>query len=373
MENNSNETQTNEVQPGSLPVTVSLNEFHDGIAEVFFLYVRSIGQMTDAKTAWATTGLPMEDRATFSMFNPDLRAKDVGLSFERIRQTQFAQAAQIIYDYAFYGRLDASQEEMGSGTYYSWVSAFLGDAAQGCIANEWDSYGSNISNIAEDCLLVAEIANARHVLEGGEAFYFFAKKDKDLKDRDFSVSGLTIRQMAILSGMEEMSVRSAANPKRANTLKTYSEDGRTCVALDVAKAWLQSKGRYIPITRFGPSVEIDFSKRRFADTTEMLVVIRQRYESLVARDGKEPMYARFAEIGHSINEDGSLPDSLFGVKSLSSKDQMRALAKALEWPADLFALRCQEAVLLNQVSRIERELREISQAVPNVQRVGEVK
>jgi hypothetical protein len=57
MDNNSNDIQASEIQPGSLPITISLDEFHDGIAEVFFLYVRSIGLMTDDKTAWATNRL----------------------------------------------------------------------------------------------------------------------------------------------------------------------------------------------------------------------------------------------------------------------------------------------------------------------------
>jgi hypothetical protein len=212
------------------------------------------------------------------------------------------------------------------------------------------------------------LANARNVLEGGESFFisFGTPQARD----EYSFNSLTIRQMALLSGMEEMSIRAAANPKRANPLKTHSEDGGTRVAIDVAKVWLQAKGRYVPIQRYRSAGEVDLVKRGFIDTWQIFEVLDARHQMRVDHDGLEAVKANLEKLGVSVGN-GLNGTYMELEEAISNESFMRPLAEFLELPVDLFVLRCKEVLAKQQLAKVERELRELANPRANTSEIAQ--
>lgn len=345
--------QQKESQGGGFPVPFTLDAFREDILEVFVHYVRIIGWMTDKKTAWAVTGSSLEMRESF--FDPDNRASDIGLTFNDIRKTPFALTLEQLYEYAFFGKLDTSAESMSDESIYTWLTGIVCDALNGFVAMEWDNYGAAIHASINRCAVVAEVANARHVLEGGESFFnYFGPQSK----HEFSYDALTIRQMALLTGMEEMSIRAAANPKRATPLKTYSADGGTRIALEDAKAWLQHKGRYVEITRFYSAGEVDLTKQRFLNITDVLNALTSRFRMLGESKGFDVLQPRLEKLGIKVLKGFVLPYMNDEDINVADEALMRQLAEALELPPDILVLRIKELVTSQQLAAIERELRE---------------
>ena len=86
--------------------------------------------------------------------------------------------------------------------------------------------------------------------------------------------------MALLSGMEEMSIRAAANPKRTKPLKTVNAEDGTHIEIAVAKEWLQQKGRYVPISYDWSEGEIDLFRHKFTDIKEFDSTLYARFRLL---------------------------------------------------------------------------------------------
>lgn len=347
-------------QATSFPVSLTREAFRAAVLDVFLHYIRTISWITDEKTAWAIAGLPAPNDP-FSIFDPDDGAAELGLTYEHIRRTDFARAMEHLYEFGFLGRLDESAESMVYESYYTWVSAIVCDAASGYVALEWDSYGASICDSARSCVLVAELANARNMLEGDESF-FIGLRVGSAKDKAVGDESLTVRQMALLSGMEEMSIRAAANPKRANALQTHIEDGGTRIAFDVAKAWLQSKGRYVPITRYWSAGEVDLAKRRFTNPGALIEALDARREMIAARDGAEQLNDRLAGLGVPVEKEVDRNYWNIDEPNLHDESLMRTLAELLKLPGDLLVLRTREMLAIQQLSQIERQLREATLA-----------
>lgn len=335
------------------PVPFSLDAFRNDILEVFFHYVRIIGWIADEKTALQVMNL--EPANPGHLFNPEWSAKDNGLNYEHVRGTQFAVALEHLYEFAFFGRRDLSAEPMEDEGYYMWVSDLVLDAFESSVSAHWDMYGSMASDHAKNCLVVAETANARVILEGGEPFSYFNNGSGRVESASEGV--LTIRQMALLSGMEEMSIRAAANPKRANPLKTHTSDVGTRIAIDVAKEWLTSKGRYLPIEIYRSAGNVDLSKRGFADYQDLWHALNARCLMIADRDGldlvKEKLAALHLRLAPGISEYLEIEDAAYANEPL-----IRLLADLLELPADLLVLRCKETVANEQLAAIGRQIKQ---------------
>jgi hypothetical protein len=357
-------------QPTSLAAPISapvapftLEAFRGDIANVVVHYLRALGCIAgEAALSTPVTEAPFKV-TNFSLFNPDNAAADLDLTYEYVRDTSFARLMEVLYEFAFYGRLDASAEAMAYESTYMWIAALLMDAREGHYAEEWDSYGAVIDVSAENCLHVAELANARHVLEGGEGFSFFSRRQGKVKDTDgTTLDDLSIRQVALLAGMEEMSVRAAANPKRANPLRTRNEDGRTRIACEDAKSWLQAKGRYLPVVRYWSAGEVDLKKRRFRDPYELLRALDARRASLATRPDATGLNEALASADVRLRQgpDGDFID-LDVVSRFEDADFMVRLAGLLELPAQWLVLRAREAVAAARLADVERELKALIQ------------
>jgi len=155
-----------------------------------------------------------------------------------------------------------------------------------------------------------------------------------------------------------MSIRSAANPKRANPLKTYTEDGGTRVNIEVAKEWLKSKGRYVPVTLFYSAGDVDLTKRRFADFEELWFALNARFLMIADRDGLDVMKTKLATLGISVGK--GVNREYLDIDELAYADDqlMASLAQMLELPSELLVLRCKEIGATQQLVEIEKQLRQ---------------
>lgn len=344
----------------SFPVPFTLDKFRKDIVEVFFFYVRTIAWITDAETAWKIAGKdPGKD--LLSIYDPVLTAADLDVTYEQIQATPFARALEHLYNFAYFGRCDASAEKMLYESYYMWIADLVSDAAFGYVSVERDSYGSPIQDSANRCVQVAETANARNVLEGGEAFsYFSIGKDRD----DYVSIGdgvLTVRQMALLAGMEEMSIRSAAGPKRVNRLITHNDEGKTRIRIDVAKEWLMSKGKYIPITYYYSASDVDLTERKFACYHELWLSLNARFMVISNRYGMDSVREKLSAIGVEVTFNHGA--ECLGELDHENDELIAALAQVLELPSDMLVLRCKEMVAIQQLAEIEACVRRAAQAV----------
>lgn len=332
--------------------------FRRDVANVFLYYVRSIAWMTDHDTAWAILKLP-QDEASYPLYRAEFDAAELNVTFEHIRQTEFAKALERMYEYAYYGRKNHNEEPLEHESIHTWISCLLCDAREGHMASEWDSYGWYVKESAERCAQVAETANARVTLEGGEPF--FQEFQRSSKEGFLSENLLTIRQVSLLSGMEEMSIRASANPKRQNPLKTITTEHGTRVEIGVAKAWLQSKGRYIPISDIWTAGEIDLVKYRFEDYGALDGTLQARYRLFCNERDRKGLDAEFAAANITTKNGVAGPILDLSVNDYHNEEQIRVVARVLELPAELLVLRVKETLAQENLRLIERALREATQ------------
>jgi hypothetical protein len=348
------ENLTANAQESGFPVPLSTEQFHDDVVTLFLHQIRQIAWLTDRNKAWLITGKVPADSS--SLFDPELSSGDAGLVYADIQETPFAQYLENMYQYAYFGVLDESLEPMEYETGYTWMASLLYDMNRSMFMVEWESYGGDGKHSAARCLTVAELANARMVLEGKEGFSHFSGASQREDDTTSWVDALTIRQMALLAGMEEMSIRAAANPKRANPLPTFSEEGRTRIAISDAKAWLQSKGRYVPVTRRWTRKEIDFTTRRFSSFPDMLGIVMDRRADLMRQEGtSDDFFNTFADLFSRYGLNAEEPRTCF-----AHQQYVHDLAEVLRFPIELFCLRVRELLAKEESDAVKRALQELA-------------
>ncbi len=347
-------------QGGGLPVPFGRETLHQDVLIVFLHEIRTLGWICEAPAAWRVISKSPADHNV--LFDPDASLEDLGLAYTDIQHTPIAQTLERMYDYGYFGISDESAEAMVDESIFTWISAILTDVRHSSVMNEWGTYGGVGSASAERCLRVAELANARRVLEGAENFFHFRWGTPD--EESVAAGSLTVHQMGLLAGMEEMSIRAAANPKRANRLATKIEEGRTRIPIDTAKEWLTSKGRYVPITPRWNSGEIDLANRRFINIDELHTALEARHQFLTLQDDRHvDLDTQLVAIGLNVHRSPDLGQGRLTLEKahFSNSEFMRKVAAILELPNDLLVLRAREAVANEELSAVERELR----ALPN--------
>lgn len=345
-------------QESGFPVPFTIEEFQRDVLTLYVQQVRAMAWMIGGTSdklplLMQTFGKGLPDAT--DIYFPEYRVEELELSWADIADTDFAQGLLNMYQYAYFGIYDASLDPMEYETVYTWLYALLVDLKGSAFLEEWDAYGAEGKDSAKHCLEVAELANARRMLETGKGFSYLISGTS--KDEGYLDDGqLTVRQMALLAGMEEMSIRAAANPKRANPLPTFSEDGRTRIAVDAAKAWLQSKGRYVTISRQYQSGNIDLTKRKFSNFTDLTSVIDDRKLFLAEKSDK---HGHLIEI--RIDElEAKHGCSRYDMQAFLNPDFVSGLADILAFPLSLFALRVREALAKEELAAVERSLREMN-------------
>lgn len=311
---------------------------------------------------WEAAGIAPD--SPDEIYNPDWTVADWGLKWEDVAGLDFAIYLDNMFQYGQFGLLDMGWEPMEEGTGYTWTSLILMDMQNSKFLQDWsEGYSGEGAESVARCLEAAELANARYVLETGDPFCYqlSAKERGDEK----GVDGLTVRQVALLAGMEEMSVRAAANPKRANFLQTFSDNGRTRVKQQVAKSWLQSKGRHLEIKGVDSGRNNELRKRPFKNQAELVQKLRARAISLCVTHGcglaaSDARVLDFLESGEHIFSENPAWEPGQQRAALHDPSFVQALAENLAMPADLLSLRVREVLAKEELQSIQQSLREIS-------------
>lgn len=160
----------------------------------------------------------------------------------------------------------------------------------------------------------------------------------------------------MLSGMEEMSVRTAVSRKGPNQLPTHKEDGRTLVRSEDARAWLKAKGRYLHITREWSGEQLQLEKTKFANLSELDGALQQQIQHLSGEAGKSPDDIK--DRMRSVYQSHGYPDGLGVMTYAQAKDGklMAAVAEALSLPPQLLVLRTQQAQLSDELQLLDMEI-----------------
>lgn len=304
---------------------------------------------------WALLSRTPTEHA-FELANPDMEPKDLGLKFSDIESISMVQGLMQFYDYGVHGILDTSKPDFddsdGDG---NWLSRILYDLRRSSFLEDWSGYTLEDRNGAVDrCLFVAELANARLMLEGGREGFFLGVQESRM---------LSIRQMSLLSGMTEASIRTLAGPNRKNRLITKKEGNNTFIDIEDAKLWLISKSRYVPIKKTSARGAEDFTGRKFFSGDEFEEAINYRREFLISELGKDVVNERIATTG-LVEVDiphKNIPGTFKGIgnEQLLNTDLMRRLGDALQLPIELFSLRATEAVTHEKLRAIEMQLKQV--------------
>lgn len=253
-----------------------------------------------------------------------------------------------LYDYAILGVARLPIYRMADETEYTMAAAYVYDTWNMKLVREM-TMGDGVS--LAKCHHVAELGAARVALDGGERYFGF--------DRNTPDSALTIREIALLAGMEESSVRNAAVKGKAGALKTFQEDGSTLVAREDALEWLKGRKGFVPTTFRDELGEIDLVSHSFATLNEVDEFMDARLKTLGFTP--ERLAKRMKVSPKSMNV-----KSMFGLYFADggARDQeaLERLAGLLNISADVFVLRVRETINLEEARGIRRALAELTAA-----------
>ncbi len=342
----------------------SKDDLRQAVVDLFLLHLRTASLWTGPGHRLQTEGLAVEEH---ELWNPELSVDTLGLAYRQVAGSTFARVMEYQYDYAFQGIEGMDYEPMDMGTTHTWISAYLSDLDNGFVLHEWESFGVEVDHRAalRRCLEVAELANARRTLETGEPFFYFdgAQARGGKGEAATAVGGLTVRQVALLAGMEEMTIRAAISRKSAGALVPHKEDGRTLFKPEVVKQWLQAKGRYLPITQGRPEHEINLAQVELKNLLALQRAVSLRVDQLdeSARAGTRPIYRAVEAL---VPGAGQLGSPALTPAVLRDTARMTQLAELLQLPPALFALRAQQAALNEERQATERQLKALVDATP---------
>lgn len=356
------QTHSHDIRSG-FPVAITKAQLREDILNVYLLQARTTCLMVPEDTAWPLAG---EARVTHlgRIWDSDLAPQDLEIRYADIQSVQFARALEQQYDFGFLGLVTQGLEPMHYETLHMWVAAYLMDLRDCQLVEEWESYGVALEESVLRCLHVCELANARLTLEGREAFSYFAgldgsgkkarKGEKRVADRATSLDGLTVRQMALLSGMEEMTIRTAASRPGPNQLPTFKDENRrTLIKTADARQWLKAKGRYVPITAHPESVDLATVKIRTVDEFNELVLERMRH--LISTGSSFASMER--AIAESMRAHGFEPAENLTREMLNSRSLIEQVARVLELSPEVLPLRARQAALQDELSELDMQVR----------------
>lgn len=269
--------------------------------------------------------------------------------YEMVATTALAGQVEMLYDLAYLGHIDTDVADLSSESGPSWTSRILADLYRSHFIDEWKEYAHCKESIWR-CLQVYETAHARLKLEDIDRYDLFMDWHGPYVD------GMTIRQLSLLSGMTEASLRTMASPKRKNPLKTQSDGKNTFVALADAKAWLIVKGRYVPIKYTSRGGRVDPTRRRFGSAHELLVALRQRVRFQLSEPNAEDTRSKLSAIHPDLLVPGERTHILLEEAHLDDSDLMKRLGDALGLSGELLALRAAEARALDRLRDVERQI-----------------
>lgn len=189
---------------------------------------------------------------------------DAILSAMRNSPPAMATHLSLMYDYAFEGVLYEDSMD------WSVIEEDIVPFSLGFMAMEGFMENNASVEIRFDrCQHVVDLAMARHYLDEG---CFVMDGEETLFNH------LTLRQVALLAGIDEKTVRNIASSKSKKLLTTTSINGRTYVRTDIALDWLKSRGFRETVIRRS-TTERDMSKTVFYNLADFGTFIVERREA----------------------------------------------------------------------------------------------
>ncbi len=337
---------------GHVPIPISREQFDADVLLIYIYWARVTALLAGATSGAIWLKQPLADAS--DLFDPDFGPEEFGMRFEHIADLDFAKYSGWMYDYGIHAIDHASAESMGDETPYTWFSAHVFDLSNGTLPELYTNDGGDATRgAANRWLTVAELANARNILEGGESFFHFSRLP-GAEDAGGSCQ-LTFRQLALLAGIDEMSVRMAANPKRPDALRTITELGHAFVPIEVARAWLERKRRHIPVRINTDRSRVDLAAAEISGPADLVSLLDQRIHEIRKYDSDQRVWRRLEQAG-VVEGDG------IAVKNLLREDGsfIGVLAQHLDIDVDILRLRVREALAKETLSRVSREVARIA-------------
>lgn len=283
------------------------------------------------------------------------------LTYEQLAETAFASTMEELYELAYHGMVYGTGYDLNSESSASWVSRILMDLSGSHFAVAWDDY-STCKDAIRALVEVCETAQARMVLED------IQQSDTFMDWHSYEGhDGLTFRQIALLSGMTEASLRTMANPKRNNALKTNSHGRNTYITPADAREWLISKGRHVPISDIDrQGAELDLVNETFHNFDHFCDRLDSRLHFLLGSEAAEDVTTALEDVREGLLS-RRLMDQTPYLKLEPSEYAdtvlMAKIGRALQLPSDLLALRSAALYARSQAEDFERRIKEIGTKV----------
>lgn len=264
---------------------------------------------------------------------PEMDAESLGITYDLVSGSALAETMEELYDFAFHGRYTI-EEDLNSESSASWVSRILDDLRGSSFAAELHEYFP-CQEALTALFSVCETVQARMVLEDlveGDRFMDWHPRSLE--------QGLTIRQVALLSGMTEASLRTMANPNRKNPLPVKSDGRNTYVDAAAAKKWLIAKGRYVPLVNAdGRGANLDLVKEPISSVAALVDRLDQRFHFLAGADGGNAVVDAINQLDPSLAKKRLFDNSLYlafeeNDKRLQQREFLIQLAKILQLPVE---------------------------------------
>jgi len=285
--------------------------------------------------------------------DPETDWESGGFRYDMVATTALAESMETLYDLAYLGHVDTDVSDLDSESGPAWISRVLMDMRRSDFVTEWNEY-SKCEESIQRCLQVFETSQARLVLESIEA------DDRFMDWYGPATEGLSIRQMSLLSGMTEASLRTLASPKRKNPLKTQSDGKNTFVTVDDAKVWLMSRGRYVPIKYTSRGGRLDPTRRRFNSMDELLRALDQRVRFLLSEPQADELRAKLDAISPTLLATGDRHHLRLDEASTGNTELMVSIGEALGLSGTLLSFRAAETRSLAQLREVERQIQSLT-------------
>jgi hypothetical protein len=352
-------------EAGSFPALFSREDFKNDIrktmlvlanqANFAFMSGTSITSLAEShRRVWSLLSTTEHDSYSF-LSDTDIGPDEVGLTFQDIEHIATVQDLLAMYDYGVHGIWDNSTCDFNTcDGFANWMARILYDLSKSTFLQEWSSYaGDHVSKSVENCVYVCELANARLILEGCDDSFF-------IEDR--RTGELYIRQMALVSGMSEATIRTLASRKSGkNKLIAENRNGSTTIEIEHAKEWLKAKGRYVNITTVRTSGSEDFTTRKYVTFDDFEEAFLKRVNYLRDVKGISDIYERVLETGIKFLtvpiKGTSITQQVIDVETMLDTSIAQRLGEVLELPPVQFALRAAEAIVQDKLRAIERQLK----------------
>lgn len=350
-----------ETQTGVFKAPLTKTELHSHVVTVGVLLARQLHFVffrAESNVHEQAQAMLLGTDGPDAMNDPEVLPghKGADLTYEQLSNTAFAISMDELYNFAYHGVVLATGYDMNSESSPSWISRILVDLSRSHFAMEWHEYSPCIDAI-KTLQSVCETAEARMVLENvqdGDTFMGWYGYEGH--------EGLTFRQMSLLSGMSEASLRTLANPKRSNPLKTHSNGRNTYIERKDAKGWLISKGRYVPLIDTDlTGSQLDLAHESILSLDELQGRLGSRLHFLMGSEDA-------ADVSNALN---SIRSDLLGKRILdqspylnlanedfSDSSLLKKVAKALQLPGDLLSLKVAHLRALEQVQESQRRFEE---------------